>query len=148
MSRPLPSKPSSTTRNRLAILAVAVLVIAWIGGSLFESDSTEPAAPATAGDSGQPAAPEPPPTTAGADGSTQLACEHFRNVMGDVGNGLLTVPELREKTKEFYSTGQRSEISQVRTATRQMLAAITAGDTDAYMAASKRMDAACDQMGL
>ncbi len=94
---------------------------------------------------------ETPATTAApqpeADASTQLSCGHFRNVMGDIGNGLLTDSEIREKTKQFYDTGQRSDIPKIRLSTQRMLAAITTGDTDAYIAAAKSMSATCRTVG-
>jgi hypothetical protein len=149
---PPPKRKRHVGRIILAVLAV-LFVIGWIS-SLVDGNSDTSTATQTPEVTSAPVQVETPvstdapkPTTPEADASTQLSCGHFRNVMGDIGNSLLTDNEIRDKTKQFYDTGQRSNIPKIRLATQRMLAAITVGDTDAYIAAAKSMNAACAAVG-
>jgi hypothetical protein len=128
-------------RRFLAAPALA-LVVALTGCGVPTDSSNTTDTPTHAN-----ATTKPKTTKPEADASTKLSCEHFRNVMGDVGNGLLTESELRDKTKQFYDTGRLSEVPKVRVAVQDMLAAITGGDTDAYLTAAKSMSAACRTVG-
>jgi hypothetical protein len=152
MQQPPPTSKRPGKRRGLVIIGLAAagfLGLTTLPAILSTTNTGTTRAPATTETTEPPSARalDLEPTTTELDGSTVLACEHFRNVMGDVAAGLLSDAELREKTKQFYGTGQRSGSPQVRTASRQMLAAITAGDTDAYLAAAKRMGAACEKVG-
>lgn len=78
---------------------------------------------------------------------SQLACEHFRNVMRDAADGVLTDAELRVKLKEVDDdTGIATP--EVQAAGRAMLKAITAGDVPAFTAAIKGMGEACTAAGF
>lgn len=154
MSQSTQTPPTRPKRRIPPLGWVGIALIAFIiwgvaatqgGDNTASSSSVSTNAVATGTSPATIAAPEP--TTPEADASTQLSCGHFRNVMRDVAGGLLTEAELREKTKQFYDTGQRSGVDSVRNATRQMLAAITTGDGDGYLAAAKRMGSACNKVG-
>jgi len=142
-----------TLRNWLIIGAAigALAIVANLTGSGDDSGSAPTTIVVT---DTAPIVTEPPttakPTTTKfeANGSAQLSCEHFRNVMGDVGQGILTIPEIRDKTKQFYDTGQRANVEDIQIASRQMLAAITIEDIDAYIKAAKAMGKACQSVGL
>lgn len=77
---------------------------------------------------------------------SRRACEHFRNVMGDVRDGVLTDAELRKKLKEVHGNASIGT-AQVQDAAREMLAAITQDDSDSLIEATKQMDAACKAAG-
>lgn len=97
----------------------------------------------------EPATTAKPTTTKfEANASAQLSCGHFRNVMSDISTGILNVAEAREKTKQFYDTGQRANVEDIQIATRQMLVAITEGDLDEYVKQAKAMNKACNSVGL
>jgi hypothetical protein len=93
------------------------------------------------------AAPEDSEETAsGPDPSAQLACRHFRNVIGDAT--VLTDDELRGKIKEVHDTGRVSEEPGVAEHSRAMLEAATAGDGEAFMVAAGDMSESCADAGL
>lgn len=71
-----------------------------------------------------------------------LACRHFRNVVGDQAAGLLTVDELRTKLAEVRSDTNIAT-PQIQAASTAMLAAVTAGDSDALTIAVVAMDEGC-----
>lgn len=77
---------------------------------------------------------------------SSLACDHFRNIAADVSAGVLTDAELRDKLKEVYDNASIAT-PEVREAAREMLAALTAGDVDAFSVAISDMDAACTAAG-
>jgi hypothetical protein len=81
-----------------------------------------------------------------ADASAQLACRHFRNVMGDLE--ILSTPELREKIGEVHENANVSQEPGVAPAAREMLAAATADDGDRFMTAIGDMHNACTDAGL
>jgi hypothetical protein len=87
------------------------------------------------------AAPEPE-----ADASAQLACRHFRNVMGDFD--VLTVPELRAKLQEVHETASVSVEPGVAEHARGLLSAVTAEDGDAFLVEAQRLSDACAAAGL
>jgi hypothetical protein len=69
-----------------------------------------------------------------------LACDHFRNVMGDVD--VLTAAELRAKLAEVEGNAAIARPS-VQAASRSLLAAVTTGTPDDAMTAAAEMYAAC-----
>lgn len=75
-------------------------------------------------------------------GDVALACNHFRNVSNDAAGGLLTNQELREKLKEVNKDAAIAS-SAVQEASREMLRAATANDSQALRVAINKMDQAC-----
>lgn len=67
------------------------------------------------------------------DAGAKLACRHFRNVARDFSDGVLTVPEFRDKLKEVDDDASVSEEPGIASGARRMLAAVTAMD-DAELA--------------
>lgn len=121
--------------------------------------ATHSAPPATPTPTPTPVAPKPTPTPVApkpapapakpkADASAELGCTHFRNIMGDVSAGILTDAELRTKIKEVYDTAYVSENAGVPDGARAMLAAITAEDSTAFLAAATAFDGACRAVGV
>lgn len=83
----------------------------------------------------------------GSDASASLACTHFRNVAADYSEGLLTVPELRTKLQEVHSDASVSTNPGIAEGARDMLAAITRQDLDAFNPAVRRFGDACRAVG-
>lgn len=79
----------------------------------------------------------------GADSSAVLACRDFRSVVRDAQAGVLTDTELRDKLKGVEDTASVSEEPGVASSAREMLAAATAGNTEALAAAGDGMAEAC-----
>lgn len=73
-----------------------------------------------------------------------LACDHFRNVLDDVG--VLSVAELREKLKEVHGNASIATPA-VRSAARDLLAAATTGTSSEVQQAARDMSAACRATG-
>jgi hypothetical protein len=131
----------------LALVAVGI-ALTWQGDDSGSAPTTIVVTDTAPTETSPPTTAEPTTTKFEANASTQLSCQHFRNVMDDAGNGLLTDAELRDKTKQFYDTGQRSNVTAVNLATQEMLRDITFGDTDGYLKAAKKMSDACLKYGL
>jgi hypothetical protein len=80
-----------------------------------------------------------------AEGSS-LACDHFRNVMGDVSKGVLSDTELRTKLKQVYDDSDIATPA-VQSAAQAMLSADTSGDQQGLLSAAGEMDKACSAAG-
>lgn len=79
-------------------------------------------------------------------GGSSLACDHFRNVAGDLSDGLLTDAELRDKLKEIHDDASIAT-PEVQEAARAMLSAMTSGSIRDLRRAITDMDAACTASG-
>jgi hypothetical protein len=90
----------------------------------------------------------PEPTQHEPDASARAACEHFRNVMGDVAAGILTDAELRGKFREVHRSASVSDEPGLAQAGTKLLAAMTTGTTEDLLEAAGRFDRECDQAGL
>jgi hypothetical protein len=131
------------------ILLIMVLLATVFGGNDEGTDtaSQQTEAPATAAPATAPEAAstvEPQPE---ADASTQASCQHFRNVIGDVGQGVLSDAELRDKFKEVNDSASVSERADIRAGGVAMLRAITTGTTEDLLKAVGQFDKACDRAG-
>lgn len=83
----------------------------------------------------------------GADTSSDLACDHFRNIAADMSAGIMTVDEFREKLKEVEGNASIAT-PRIQEAATELLAAVTAGDSgDRFSAAVSEMGAACSEAG-
>lgn len=83
-------------------------------------------------------------TTASNDSS--LACDHFRNVAGDVSAGILTDAELRSKLQEVNSNAAIATPA-VQAAATKMLRAATTGTIGELADAVEQMGSACRATG-
>jgi hypothetical protein len=99
------------------------------------------AAALTAACGGEPAQEHP-------DVGARAACEHFRNVAGDMGAGILTPDEMRAKVKEVYESASVSKEPGMAEAGQHLLSAATEGDPDRLLVNFKLFDAKCDEAGL
>lgn len=72
---------------------------------------------------------------------TERACGDFQRTLAD--SDVLTDEELRERVKTIHDRGRYAEQAGVPEASRALLAAITADDVDAFVAAAEEMSAAC-----
>lgn len=82
------------------------------------------------------------------DASAELACTHFRNVAADAGAGILTGSELRTKLQEVYNDAQVSLEPGVADGAREMLAAVTEGDTQRFETAATDFSSSCSSAGF
>lgn len=103
--------------RRLSALALVALLVAGCGGS--ESSEERPQR-----------------------SQSSLACDHFRNVLRDAGDGVLTEPELRTKLKEVEGNANIASPA-VQNAARQLLAAATSGTSQQVQDAAAQMLTAC-----
>lgn len=77
--------------------------------------------------------------------SAGAACEHFHNVASDFSDGIMTQEELREKLREVDSAAAASDDTQVKSAAREMFAAVTSGTEEEFNDAVRSMSSACDR---
>lgn len=75
-----------------------------------------------------------------------LACDHFRNIAGDVSKGLLNDTELRGKLKQVNDDAAIATPA-VQAAAEHMLRAITAKDNADLTTAIGEMGDACSAAG-
>jgi hypothetical protein len=78
--------------------------------------------------------------------NASLACDHFRNIVGDVSKGVLTVGELREKLKEVDDNASIAPVD-VQLAATELLSTVTRDDADGFLIAMSSMDTACTVAG-
>lgn len=79
------------------------------------------------------------------DSSARQACGHFRNIAGDAADGTLGSDQLLPKIREVNSSASVSDELGVKTAARNLLAAVTAGDDAQGEVAA--MSQACSAIG-
>lgn len=75
----------------------------------------------------------------GPDATAKLACTHFRNVMDDISDGVLTDAQIQAKAKQVDANASASSWPGLAEASRDFLAAVTTGG-DAVSAASHLAD--------
>lgn len=73
---------------------------------------------------------------------SSLACDHFRNIMRDFGDGIMTTAELRTKIREVEGNANIATV-EVQTSSRRALAAVTQDNADAFVAAVTELHQAC-----
>jgi hypothetical protein len=86
-------------------------------------------------------------STPDADASAELACAHFRDVVTDEANGVLTDAELRDKLKEVYDKARYSTNAGIPEGAQAMLAAVTQGDPAGLRQGLNAFSAACQRVG-
>lgn len=89
---------------------------------------------------------EPTSEAETAQRGSRLACDHFRNVMADVRDGVLTPTELRGKLQEVEDNASIAT-TQVQVASTAMLRAATQDSEDEFVGAVSEMDQACTAAG-
>lgn len=115
--------------KKLSITAIAVitaLILSGCGSSSSASDVSSGPTP---------------------DASAEMACDHFRNVISDVGKGLLSNDEFRAKLKEVYGDGYVSTNAGIASGVTAMMRADTAGDVPALKNAIADFATACIGVG-
>jgi hypothetical protein len=126
-------------------LVVLIVVLASAcGDSSTDSESAEPRATSA---TSKPKPTEPEPTKPEADAQAQLACDHFRNVPGDIAAGVLTTEQVTTKFQEVYGTARRSETPGIAEGAQELLSSWNAGDLDGVRSGNKHLDAACKRVG-
>lgn len=89
---------------------------------------------------------EPASEEESAQRGSRLACDHFRNVMADVSDGVLTPTELRGKLQEVEDNASIAT-AEVQVASTAMLRAATQDSGDEFVGAVAEMDQACETAG-
>jgi hypothetical protein len=77
----------------------------------------------------------------------RLACDHYRNVLGDVSQGILTPSEIRSKMKQVNDDAIIAP-ADVQSAATGLLAAATQDDGTAFLGAIGTMSKACAAAGF
>lgn len=117
------------------ITAMAIIMVVLVlGGCSTVSESTPTVAPVA--------------LTPTVDGSADLACGHFRDIMRDVSDGILTDAELRTKIREVYNTARSSENAGIAEYAKAMLSTITQGDIPGFTTVIGQFAAACNEIGV
>jgi hypothetical protein len=122
----------------LGILLPFIILAVLFGGNDENADTDTP--------SPEPAS-ERTDSEPEVDASTRVSCAHFRNVMGDVQQGILNDAELRDKLKEVNDSASVSEREDIRAGGTAMLRAMTTGTTEELLTAAGKFDTACDRAG-
>jgi hypothetical protein len=146
-----PSKPQEPNRAASGCL-ILILILVIPGAIALIRSNDEPAdSPNTTTQPQTTAAPataEPQPADNEPDASAKAACEHFRNIMSDVANGILTDAELREKFRGVHRSASISDEPGLAQAGTKLLASMTTGTTQDLLKAAGQFDRECDQAGL
>jgi hypothetical protein len=79
------------------------------------------------------------------DFSGERACRSFNSTAKDYSDGVLTLPELRDRMKDIADEAQGADNAVVRVESTRLLAALTSNLTAAPDAIS-RLDAACGRV--
>ena len=116
------------------MLACGMLVAAAACGSSSDGDYSAPDEDSSS------------ETTRDSDDAS-LACNHFRNVMGDMADLQLNIEELSEKVREIKSNSIIGSEAMQRSS-EQMVAAVNVGDLDMLVEASMQMSDACTAEGF
>lgn len=113
-------RPPMSTGVKVLIVIGALVVSAWMIGSLLSD--TEPG---------------------GDDVLGREACEEF----GDLRDiELYTDAELREQVQQVYRDGQYADSAAIRSASRELVSAVTVGDVERFGDAVADMAAACSSL--
>jgi hypothetical protein len=146
-----PSKPPEP--NRAASGCLILILVLVIPGAIFlirgdDQSADSPTTTTRTRTAAAPATTASEPANDEADASAKAACEHFRNIMSDVANGILTYAELREKFREVRRLESVSDEPGLAEAGTKLLASMTIGTTEDLLKAAGQFDRECDQAGL
>jgi hypothetical protein len=112
-------------------IGVALLALGALAGNGDKKD-TASASSSAASSSGA--------SSSSGSASSTMACVHFHNVMGDIDAGILADYEIREKVKEVRDSATTSA---VRTASTDLLSAVTSGTSSDVKTATLELLMAC-----
>jgi len=87
------------------------------------------------------------PTKSAVDAGAQMSCQHFRNVMSDISNGLLTDTEAHAKFQQIYSDARVSTNTGIASNAQVMLSADVSGNSNALNAAMVNFSNSCAAVG-
>lgn len=146
--QPRRSGPSWKVIAAVAAGVVVLLIIVGIGSRSDDSVASPTTSVAAEVEVTAPSTTRAPTTTAAPRGnaSDTLACRHFRNIMGDIGAGILTTAEVRTKFQEVHQDA-RLGTPAVAAAAQAALAAATQDDGEAFLAAVSELHRACADVG-
>lgn len=116
-------------------------------GAIFSAGSstqTTPQQTAQVETAPQPVAEAPKPEL---DIMTKSSCEDWIVIIGEGAKGIKTETEVREGMQKVYETARYSTDADIVDAATRQLAALTAGDIDAFSVASTDFGNACKAHG-
>jgi hypothetical protein len=127
----------------------AIIIIIFLGilGTIFDSGDSSPTTPqqtAQVEKAPEPAAQIPKPEL---DIMTESSCEDWLVIIGEGAKGLKTETEVREGMQQVYEIARYSTDAEIVEYATQQLAAITAGDFEAFGVASEAFGNACKARG-
>jgi hypothetical protein len=118
-------------------------IVAVVAASMLVACGGDPQTPARSATSST----ESTSSGSGTHDDSQLACRRFRNVMGDVADGVLTDAEIRDQLKEVDDNAVIAT-EEIQRAARSLLAAATTGTVDQFVDAASVMSDACRSAGF
>lgn len=124
-----PPKRQSNVVGCLALIVIALATVGGCGALLSGGDES----------SSRPTRTD----TSASDASARLACSHWANTFADARDGLLTDAELRGKVQEVHDDARVSTTPGIAGAARAMLAAMTAGNSEAFFVSAEEFASAC-----
>ena len=127
----------------------AIIIIIFLGilGTIFDSGDSSPTTPqqtAQVEKAPEPVAEAPKPEL---DIMTKSSCEDWLVIIGEGAKGLKTEAEVREGMQKVYEIARYSTDADIVEYSTQQLAAITAGDFEAFGVASEAFGNACKARG-
>jgi hypothetical protein len=84
----------------------------------------------------------------GGSAAAELACTHFRNIVGDISKGILTDAEARSKFQEVNDNASIADEPDIVAGGDELVASMTTGTSDDVLAAIGDMDSACSDAGF
>ena len=123
----LPDPPKPNRRKVLLVVAAVLAVLVAIGAvsALIGGN----------GDEGD-----------GRDFLAEDACERMGAVLDELTAGIVTLDEARPEARKAYEDAQRSQSPTLASSSRQMLAALTAGDVNGFATAGHRFFSQCQRL--
>jgi hypothetical protein len=127
----------------------AIIIIIFLGilGTIFDSgdsSQTTPQQTAQVEKAPQPVAEAPKPKI---DIMTKSSCEDWLAIIGEGAKGINSEAEIRDGMKKVYETARYSTDADIVEAATLQLAALTAGDIDAFATYSNDFGNACKAHG-
>jgi len=134
-------------RGMKTLVISGVLVVLLVIGALAGGGDTDEELATAGQDTGEAVQTQGEDNDASAgDASARLACGHWYNVRSDITDGVLTVPEMRQKLQEVHDDARVSEHPGIAEGARDMLAAVTADDPESFGDAAGRFNGACSSV--
>jgi len=127
--------------------AIIIIIFLGIVGTIFDSgDSSQTTQQQTAQveKAPQPVAEAPKPKI---DIMTKSSCKDWLAIIGEGAKGINSEAEIRDGMKKVYETARYSTDADIVEAATLQLAALTAGDIDAFATYSKDFGNACKAHG-